>query len=77
MTRTIRIHKYALATRVLVVAVVNIEDGKLFDWAAYVDAVPGINHENEAERVAGDGAKVSEELAKIMFPELDIERYRL
>jgi len=67
----------ALASKVLAVAVVNYnDDNSLFDWAVYVDAVEGYNHELEKEAVAIVGDKQSPRLATILFPELDIKRYR-
>jgi len=57
-----------LATRVLVVASVNTS---VKDWSAYIDAVPGENHENEWEEVARFGAKISQEMATLLFPELE------
>ena len=62
----------ALASKVLVVCVDSDED-----WAAYCDAVPGINHEQELESVARMGSKISPRLAKVLFPSMDIEKYRL
>jgi len=55
----------ALSQRVLAVAV---EDA-IGDWAAYVDAVPGYNHDQEAGRVAVHGTKLTVELAELLFPE--------
>ena len=57
----------ALASRVLVVAVIN-DDIK--DWAAYIDAVPGMNHEQEKAEVARVGNKLPFEIAKLIFPAL-------
>ncbi len=70
-------YKYIpLAMRVLAVAVINTHDEKVFDWAAYIDAVPGQNHENEYLNVAENGSKTSKEIAEVLFPDLEIERYR-
>jgi hypothetical protein len=55
----------ALASRVLVVAHTRIE----CTWAAYVDAVSGIDHSQEADRVLRSGAKLDESLARQIFPE--------
>jgi hypothetical protein len=57
----------ALANRVLVVAVIN-DDIK--DWAAFIDAVPGKNHEQEKDEVARVGSKLPYEIAKLIFPAL-------
>jgi len=62
----------ALAQRVLVVAVAN-EGVK--DWAAYIDAVPGENHYEEAHAVARNGAKLSEKIADVIFPYMKDEGY--
>jgi len=56
---------HALGSRVLAVAVVDDQVG---DWSAYVDAVPGMNHEREKEEVARKGDKLSFDLARILFP---------
>jgi hypothetical protein len=69
----------ALASRVLAVAVCNMQEGKekgLFDWAVYIDAVPGINHDIEFMDVARLGDKQSKEIAKFLFPGIDINKYR-
>lgn len=66
-----------LAQRVLAVAVINLKDNnELFDWAVYIDSVPGHNHELEKELVARLGCKQSKELASHLFPELEKEKYR-
>jgi hypothetical protein len=57
--------KIALAKRVLVVAVVNDE---IKDWAAYIDAVPGVSHDKEKDEVGRTGTKISFQLAKVIFP---------
>lgn len=54
----------ALSSKVLVVAV----EGAIGDWAAYIDAVPGNNHDNEFFEVAEHGAKLDRHLAEILFP---------
>jgi hypothetical protein len=59
------IRKRALAVRVLAVANTRIEGA----WCAYVDAVPGINHDHEIEDVRRRGAKLSEDLARVLFSE--------
>ena len=61
----------ALATKVLVVAVINEND-----WAAYCDAVSGQNHENEFMEVARTGCKISETLARNIFREFKLIKYR-
>ncbi len=54
----------ALSAKVLVVARTRVECA----WAAYVDAVPGMNHRAEREQVLGYGTKVDESLARLLFP---------
>ena len=63
----------ALANRVLVVAVIN-ED--IRDWAAYIDAVPGMDHEQEKAEVARVGNKIPYEIAKILFPQVVASEYK-
>ena len=68
---------YPLAQKVLAVAVMNYtEDGKFFDWAAYVDAVPGQNHSDEYKEVARVGAKLPKKLAFTMFPNFPEHKWR-
>jgi len=59
--------KRAFAMRVLAVATTRIE-GK---WSAYIDAVPGYNHDAEFLPVLQEGEKLSEPIARIMFPEFN------
>lgn len=61
------IHYRALSARVLVIARTRIECA----WAAYVDAVPGINHKHECDAVLQSGAKVDHDLARLLFPQFD------
>jgi len=58
------IHIHALARKVLVVAKTRIEG----TWAAYCDAVPGDNHVMEGHAVLEDGDKLTEEIARVLFP---------
>lgn len=57
----------ALAQRVLAVAVMN-DDIK--DFGVYVDAVPGVDHDEEQFAVALYGAKQTTDMAKAFFPHL-------
>ena len=70
---------YPLNIKVLAVAVVNIsEDEKeIYDWAVYVKDVPGYNHEAEKYNVATRGSKTNKAVAQALFPDFDIEKYRL
>lgn len=72
-----RIHHHALASRVLAVAVITDDgNGNVFDWACYVDSVPGFCHANEKAGVALNGSKQSEKLAREFFPYLNDIKYR-
>lgn len=64
---TILIGMYALSGRVLVAAV----KGDKNDWAAYIDAVQGHNHDKEIIEVALYGDKLPYEVAKCLFPDID------
>lgn len=59
-----------LASKVLCVAVINE-----VDWSAYIDAVPGKNHEDEYMEVAKHGTKLKREMAEFIFPGMEC-RYR-
>jgi len=58
---------YALDMHVLCIAVKGVID----DWSAYIGAVPGKNHTDEAELVAKDGSKLPYWIAKKLFPSMD------
>lgn len=62
----------ALACRVLAVAV----EGEVGDWAAYVDAVEGEDHDREWQAVAKSGEKMSREVAELLFPDFKDLRWR-
>jgi hypothetical protein len=53
-----------LAPRVLVVGKTRIEGA----WNAYIDSVPGMNHDKEWRVVLEYGHKLPEEVAKAIFP---------
>jgi hypothetical protein len=61
-----------LATNVIAVAI----EGYAGDWAAYIGAVSGKHHEEEVEEVLNHGAKLSKEIAEILFPEFKRLKYR-
>ena len=65
---------YALATNVMTFAIANVSVG---DWAAYIDAVPGINHDKELDQLLEKrmSSKLPYEIAKIIFPYFD-SKYR-
>lgn len=67
----------ALSCNVLVVCVANIkEDGDVFDWSVYIDAVPGICHANEYMQVARTGQKQTKKLGIVFYPGMDATKYR-
>lgn len=63
----------ALGRRVLVVAVADTENQL---WAAYIDAVPGKNHEAEVAEVQKHGSKLPKDDACHHFPQFDPAKYR-
>jgi hypothetical protein len=69
----IKIRKIALAQRVLVVASTRVE-GK---WAAYIDAVLGVDHEEESDEVLKRGCKLPENIARLLFCEFKNLPYAL
>lgn len=64
---------YALASRVLAVARSRQEGA----WSAYCDQVPGINHHSEIGLVLLHGDKLSERVARCLFPEFEGVPYAL
>lgn len=56
-----------LDRRVIVVA----RKGACNDWAAYIGAVPGENHDKEWREVRDHGSKIPEDVARVLFPEFD------
>lgn len=61
------IRSRALARRVLAVARTRIEGA----WAAYIDAVPGDDFAAETAAVLDHGQKLTEGLARTLFPEFN------
>jgi hypothetical protein len=57
----------ALSSHVLVAMRTRIE----FAWAAYIDAVPGMDHRYEFQEVLRVGTKLREDVARALFPEMD------
>jgi len=60
------LHLVALAARVLAVAI-DYQDGR---WRAYIDAVPGHDHQTEYLPVVNQGSTLNERLARAAFPRL-------
>lgn len=60
-----RIRYTALSSRVIAVATTRIERA----WAAYIDAVPGVNHAHEWKAVLKNGDKLPEKVAAVLFPD--------
>lgn len=61
------VRKVALASRVLAVAQTRIEGA----WSAYIDAVPGMDHEQECQYVLDYGTKLDERIARAIFPQFN------
>jgi hypothetical protein len=61
---------------VVVVAVVNYDDGDVFDWAAYIGVGSSDNEMDCYEQVAERGNKLSERDAQYYAPHLPIQKYR-
>lgn len=59
------IRRSALASRVLAVAQTRIEG----TWKAYIDAVAGMDHDFEYERVLSHGTELTEQIARAIFPQ--------
>ncbi len=61
---------YVLASKVMTIAIANISVG---DWAAYIDAVPGENHDEEFNQLLEKrgSTKLPYEIAKIIYPYYD------
>ena len=57
----------ALAMRVITVAQQRIEGA----WRAYIDAVPGQNHQLEFDAVLRNGEPLPEDVALALFPEFE------
>jgi hypothetical protein len=53
-----------LDRRVIAVA----KEGYAGDWAAYIGAVAGENHEQEWQEVMKHGNKLRKEVAEVLFP---------
>jgi len=80
-----------LAHKVLAVVVIRVvetedkiykftlEDGKNYnieEWTVYVDAVPGISHEDEYEAVAFTGQRQNKAVAASLFSDYNIDKYK-
>jgi hypothetical protein len=61
----------ALASKVLAVAATRIEG----TWKAYVDAVPGMDHDKEWEEVLRQGCPLMEDWARGIFPRFKDMKY--
>ena len=64
-----------LAQHVLAVALVKHVEattGWCGDWAAYIDAVPGMNHREEWIEVLAHGEKLPADVAQLLFPEVEV-----
>lgn len=59
----------ALDVQVLAVAV----QGEIGDWAGYIGAVEGNNHDREFNKVAEHGTKLPYKIARLLFPDFDLQ----
>ena len=62
---------FALSSKIIAVANTRVE-GR---WKAYIDAVPGKNHDEEWQDVRRQGVAVPHEIAKAIFPGFAAIRY--
>jgi hypothetical protein len=63
---------YKALSQSVIVAAVEYQEG----WASYIGAVAGENHDLEYWDVVNFGNKITEELAKVIFPEFSNKEYR-
>lgn len=61
---------------VVVVAVINLRNDKLFDWSAYIGIGPSQVEEDCIAVVAKTGNKLSNRDAQYYFPELPMGKWR-
>ncbi len=59
------VQRHALSFRVLAVARTRVEGA----WCAYIDAVPGLDHDAEQAEVLRHGTKLRESVALALFHE--------
>ncbi len=62
-----RTRRHVLARQVMAVSKTRVECA----WAAYIDFVPGENHDREEHAVLSYGTKLMETIARVLFPELE------
>ena len=73
MSRELTRRRYkVLDTKVIVVAV----EGGIHDWACYIGAVQGINHDKEWQKVYTEGSKLPKAVALVLFPDFADLTYR-
>lgn len=68
-----RVEYKALSYRVLAAA----KEGYNHDWTAYIKDVPGHNYDEEQHIVLAEGDKLSEKIARAIFPEFNDLTYRM
>lgn len=61
------VHRHELSMVVVAVARTRIEGA----WGAYIDAVPGYDHDAEQDKVLSNGTKLREDVARVLFPEFE------
>lgn len=79
MRRDVRLGQFyncGLAGAVAIVAVVNYDDDKVRDWAAYIGIGTNKDDMSCAAQVAVSGCKLSAGDAHNFFPELPMEKWR-
>lgn len=65
--------RHELARQVIAVAHPMGHDPR--DWTAYIDAVPGQNHDHEEDAVLAQGAKLRKRVAIALFPQFSPSHY--
>ena len=56
------------------VAVVNIlNNPNISSWSAFIDSVPGNKHDEEYKKVVGYGTSLPHDIAKLLFPDLELK----
>lgn len=72
MDKRKKIRYIALDLKVLVVAT----EGEVDDWAAYIGAVAGNNHDHEWQQVKERGTKIPKAVAEVLFPDFKHLKWR-
>jgi len=62
---------YSLSPTIMIVAA----EGMAGDWSAYIHLVRGADLDEEMRNVVRFGSPVRKDIAALLFPKLDLERY--